>query len=48
MVKSCYSGDISKGTKILNFNLQDLNEGSYYLIIENKGVLSCTMIVISR
>jgi len=47
-VKSCFTGNISKGTKFLNLNLQDLNEGSYYLIVENNGVLSCKMIVISR
>jgi hypothetical protein len=47
-VKSCYSGEIAKGTKEINLDLQDLNEGSYYLIIENNSVLSCKMIVISR
>jgi len=48
IMKSCYSGNISKGTKEITLNLQDLVEGSYYLIIENNGVLSCKMIVISR
>jgi hypothetical protein len=48
LVKNCYSGEILKGTKELNLNLQDLNNGSYYLIIENNSVLSCKAIIISR
>ncbi|MEI6089819.1 MAG: GLUG motif-containing protein [bacterium] len=48
LIKTCYTGEIVKGSNEFIFNLQDLNEGSYYLVIENNSILSCKLIIISR